>query len=159
MGQYSVAQICLNGHVITSDISFSDFMEKFCSHCGAYTITKCPHCNASIRGDYHEEFLINTFAYKAPAYCFNCGHPFPWTVAAISAATELVDEIEGLDDSEREKFKSGITDITNDNPHAKVSANRITNYLKKATPAVQEAFKTIMYDVAAEVTKRLIWPI
>ncbi len=52
MGWHDTAQICLNGHVITTHANTSpDLMQKHCDKCGEPTITKCPNCKSDIRGE------------------------------------------------------------------------------------------------------------
>lgn len=159
MGHYATAQVCLNGHAITGDISLSEGLEKFCSTCGAKTITACPSCHAPIRGKYVEPSVFFLSSYTSPAYCHECGKPFPWTESALSAATELVEDMEELNGDDQEKFKKSIMDIAFESPRTSLAANRIAKYLRRVTPATQEAFKTIMYGIATEAAKRLIWPI
>ena len=48
---YETAQVCINGHVITSGIESSKLdMQKFCEDCGKPTIIKCDYCKTRIRG-------------------------------------------------------------------------------------------------------------
>jgi hypothetical protein len=42
--RYDVAQICENGHVISSyHLSYPESSQKYCDKCGAPTIIGCPH--------------------------------------------------------------------------------------------------------------------
>lgn len=47
MSRYYSAQICLNGHTISS---YGNGDEKYCSSCGSEIISNCPNCNSHIRG-------------------------------------------------------------------------------------------------------------
>ena len=48
MGYYDIAQICLNGHVITEKARGApEFAQKFCKKCGESTITECQSCRNS----------------------------------------------------------------------------------------------------------------
>lgn len=133
MGFYTTAQICLNGHAVTSDIRCTCELETYCSKCGAKTLTACPNCGTPIRGKYDAvgEPVI-PYRYSPPAYCRNCGAPFPW-------------------------IKAALPDILNDSPRTTLAATRIAKYLKKLAPTVQETFKQIFYRIAAEYAKILIW--
>lgn len=74
------AQICLSGHVVSTDIQESS--APFCSECGEKTITACPHCNAPIPGVLKDDEVIilgQELTYEPPKYCEKCGTPFPWT--------------------------------------------------------------------------------
>ncbi|MCG6537003.1 MAG: DUF2321 domain-containing protein [Syntrophales bacterium LBB04] len=80
MGTYRIAEVCLNGHVSTDSADeFPESREKFCSRCGEATITQCPSCKSNIRGYYYIEGVIGGEEYEPPAFCFNCGNPFPWS--------------------------------------------------------------------------------
>ena len=159
MGHYATAQVCLNGHAVTGDTGFSEGLEKFCSTCGAETITACPSCHTPIRGDYKASGILSFAPYTPPAYCHQCGKPFPWTESALSAAAELVEDMEELNSEDQEKFKTSIMDIAFESPRTSLAANRIAKYLRQVAPSTQDAFKTIMYGIATEAAKRLIWPI
>ena len=58
-GYYDVAQICLNGHVIT-DIAH--------------------------RAPQPDVICLSGSSPKAPAFCHNCGKSYPWTQAKLAAA-------------------------------------------------------------------------
>lgn len=51
-GVYRTAQICKNGHVITSNTNYTAHLSNFCPECKAETISACPECNTPIRGQY-----------------------------------------------------------------------------------------------------------
>ncbi|NRY58845.1 hypothetical protein DE169_004073 [Clostridium acetobutylicum] len=106
MGTYRTAQICLNGHEITTSANTSpELMENFCSKCGAATITNCPICNTPIRGSYHVEGVLSLgHEYKIPSYCHNCGKPYPWTKTALESANALIEEDENLNSDEKNNF-------------------------------------------------------
>src|SRR6188474_3419978 len=101
MGEYNVAQICRNGHVVTEyAASQPATREKFCARCGSPTILACEHCEATIRGDYQVPGVIGFSHYERPAFCHNCGQPYPWTEGALEAAREIADELDNLSPDE-----------------------------------------------------------
>ena len=76
MDGYDVAQMCLNGHEITSMAQSSPQLRKpFCPTCGSQTIMACEHCAAAIQGYYHVPGVLDAVGYAVPAYCFNCEEP------------------------------------------------------------------------------------
>ena len=98
---YDVAQICRNGHVITSSArTMPQFMQNYCDKCGQPTMTKCEKCGADIRGSY-EEFFSSRF--DTPAYCHNCGSPYPWTQSRLDAFDEMLEEFAELDASDKDR--------------------------------------------------------
>lgn len=156
MGRYNIGQVCLNGHEITGNYSTgSEFAENFCSRCGAQTITQCAACKAHIRGYYdHEGGVIAIPTFDAPAYCYNCGTPFPWTSRGISAAQELTDEIEGLTEAERDKAKASLVEITKDTAQAEVAIVRVRKLLAKAGPVIGQGLKEIIVSIATDAAKK-----
>ncbi len=74
-------QVCLNGHVITDRYHKNPLLrKKFCTICGAETITNCPSCKHFIPGDIdYESIVVIGFGLSdAPKRCAECGNLFPW---------------------------------------------------------------------------------
>jgi len=155
MGYYLTAAICINGHVATDAIEHLS-PGKFCPHCGGAIITACPHCQASIRGDYHVPGVFALSHYSAPAFCHNCGKPFPWTAEKLAAAKDLADELENVSAEDRAKLKIAIDDVAAGGPRAEVGAARIKRMLNKAGTAVGQALWKISVDVASETAKKIM---
>ena len=66
-GYYETAQVCINGHVITSAIeSNKSSMQEFCEDCGKPTIIKCPDCKSRIRGSYRSPNAVLLVEYIGP---------------------------------------------------------------------------------------------
>ena len=55
--------------------------------------------------------VIGFSNYTAPAFCYKCGDPFPWTAAALRAAEDLADEMDALSDDEKESLKKTLPDL------------------------------------------------
>jgi geranylgeranyl diphosphate synthase type II len=113
-GWWDTAQICLNGHVITSASRISpELKRQFCDKCGAATITECPKCGANIPGYYHvpgELTLART--YKLPKFCRECGAAYPWTESSLKAGHELaLEEARPEEQREQEPKTSTTSDI------------------------------------------------
>src|ERR1700687_1216828 len=98
-------QVCLNGHPINPHFnSRPDRNEKFCSKCGSGAIAQCPTCNHAIQG--HSPDIFAPF--KPASFCHNCGKPYPWTEKKMTAAKELVDGADGLDQKEKEALTKSV---------------------------------------------------
>lgn len=160
MGHYDVAQICLNGHVITERTQRApERMQKFCKQCGEPTITECQNCNAPIRGYYQVEGVVtlSAGAPTAPSYCHECGHPYPWSEKKLEAAWELADELEELNDEEKEKLKNSLEDITRDSPKTELATTRVKKILGKLGKESYEIAKNILIDLATEAAKKSLF--
>ena len=97
MGNFLTAQICENGHIITSDIE--KFSYSFCPQCGSKAFDKCSSCGKPIHGSYYEYdilFVPEPLDQK-PFYCYHCGKPYPWTQKILDSAIELLSLDEDLD--------------------------------------------------------------
>jgi hypothetical protein len=155
---YDVAQICTNGHVTNSATNQRpQHSQKYCEQCGEGTITKCPGCQAEIRGEYHSS-VVSDAAFPAPPFCIQCGHPFPWTKGRLDAARELAMELDGLLPEEREQLASSLDDLVRDTPRTPVAATRFKKLVSKAGAGAAGAFKDILVSVAVEAAKKTIWP-
>lgn len=154
MSNYYPAQICLNGHVISS---CETGVEKYCSDCGAETISNCPSCNTLIRGSYNDEYALYISEYKRPAYCFACGNPFPWTQSNLEAIQELIDFDEQLSKEEKSYIDNNISALTTDTPKTKVVATKFNVFLKKAGTVTASAVRDILVDIASETAKKIIF--
>lgn len=158
-GRYDVAQICVNGHVINpSARSLPQHNQDFCDRCGARTITRCPNCDAPIKGDYdNPEVLILPGSYSRPNYCHKCGKPYPWTATKLKAARELSEELSGLTPQDRELLARSLDDIVQDNPRTELAAMRVKRILGKAGKEASDGLKAILIDIAREAVRKQIW--
>lgn len=161
---FRIAEVCRNGHVSTSDAeTYADRREKFCSKCGEPTMTHCPDCKLAIRGSYIRHGM--SFAspalphdrYSPPAYCFNCGQPFPWTGAKIAGALDLLQVETDLSSSELTQFSDDLTEATKDTPKTAAASARIRKVLSKVGGSVAGAIRDITVDIVSEAAKKVIW--
>lgn len=151
---YRDAQICCNGHVISSS---SKNVEKFCSECGSATISECPNCNTSIRGSEYFPGVIGIAPYTVPSYCYNCGSPYPWTKSKLEAIQELLDFDESLSPDKKDYINENINSLTSDTPKTKVVATKIKHYLSEMAISTGEAIKDILVDIISETAKKIIF--
>ena len=94
--------------------------------------------------------------YRAPKYCEECGVPFPWTEAALSAAKDYTDDLDQLNAEEKITLKATFDDLTSDTARTPVAANRFKKFMKKLGPAAADALTKIMVNVATEAAKNLL---
>ena len=155
---YEVAQICLNGHVITSIAQRHPELKKLrCPTCGEQTITHCPDCNQPIKGDYFVPGVVDFSAYHKSAYCDSCGQPYPWTKRNQEAVAELIEFSEMLSATEKEDFKGSIKDLMIQTPKTNLAVTKYKTYIKKAGTEVAKGLKEILIDVVSETVKKSIW--
>ena len=159
MGTYRIAEVCPNGHVSTSSADTSpELREKYCSQCGEPTLTKCPKCQRSIRGYYYVECVITIGdSYMPPAFCYNCGCPFPWTERKIAGAVELIEVGADLQPDELRQFQSDVTELTRDSPKTQVASLRFKKVMEKVGVSIASGVRDILVGVLSEAAKKAIW--
>jgi hypothetical protein len=154
---FDVAEICLNGHVTNSmSQQHPERRTKFCENCGQQVISKCTKCKTSIKGYYHIS-RVRGHGYSRPAYCTNCGLPYPWTDSSLQAARELSDLLENLTKDEITILKGSLDDLVKDTPKTTMAATRFKKILSKAGKSAADGFRTILIDVLSETAKKIIW--
>jgi hypothetical protein len=150
---YYTAEVCHGGHPTTSRVETSpESRQKFCSRCGEPTITACPGCNEPIRGSYEVPGVGFLSGYHAPAYCQECGKPFPWTEARLRAARELVDLERDLDAEQARQVKADLSTIATDSPAAKVAATRLSRLWSRVSGPLKDA----TVEIATEAAKKIL---
>lgn len=145
------AQICENGHVITTrSIGHPDRRQAFCDRCGAATLDACPACAKPIRGkssQYYQEW-------RQPSYCPECGSAYPWTEQRLTAGRAIIDSAANLTEEERGELKGGLQDVVRDSPRTQVAVLTIRAFLGKVAPEVASGLKQILVEVASEAAKK-----
>ena len=155
---YHVAQVCLNGHVVTSLADKQpERCESFCSECGEATLMQCSACNASIRSYHADDGAYGLGEYHPPAFCHNCGSAFPWTERKIAGAVELVQMDGKLSDGELQQFKSDLTELTKDSPKTQVASLRFKQVMTTVGASIASGVRSIVVDVLSEAAKKAIW--
>lgn len=158
MDGYDVAQICLNGHMIT-DLARTrpQHQKKYCPDCGQPTIMQCPSCYSFIQGDYHVDGVsfVGQMA-EVPICCHECGKPYPWIEKKIDAAKELIDELDELTHDEKEKLKLSLDDITTENPRNELASIRIKKILPKVGKPFLDVLVSTISSLAAETAKKFL---
>ena len=149
-GHYDVGQICENGHVISGMAgTHPGHNQDFCETCGARTLVTCPCCSTTIRGQLPGMISFGR-SYTAPAFCFKCGKPFPWTLAGLRAAEELADEMDVLTDQEKETLKASVHDLVRETPKSQVAKTRFKKIMRKVGREGSEAMRSVLTTLVSE---------
>lgn len=154
---YDVGLACLNGHSINSYARSSPVSNaKFCKTCGEKSIDACPKCSATIRGKLHVPNVASLIAWRVPSYCHECGEPYPWTQRKTEALSEVIDELDNLDEAERNKLKQSIPDIIRDTPKTETATVRFKKAIMKTGQLGGKLLGDVLAKVATEaVSKQL----
>ncbi|MFY9672943.1 MAG: DUF2321 domain-containing protein [Terriglobales bacterium] len=151
---YDTARICENGHVITRYANTGGKVEKFCSKCGAKTITTCPQCEHAIRGHHHPD-MPGATEQPAPKFCHNCGNPYPWMADRLQTAKELLYHDDKLSLEDREKLWDLLQYVMSNPKSDLVPAKKklIDIRLGKAAAPMREAVLDLLAKYFAEMSK------
>lgn len=153
---YDLAQVCLNGHMVNSAARTEpQNNQKFCSTCGAPTVTACPECNHALRGYLWGSLSVDEVVPKA--FCSNCGVPYPWTQRKLSVAHALVQETE-LSDSDKDLLTKSLDELVRDTPETEVALVRIKKLMPKAGTVIASGLKQVLISVVTEAVKHSLWP-
>ena len=150
---FDIALICLSGHVVNESTKrFPGYNTKYCKECGEKTINSCPNCKHTIRGA--RAGMVGFVS--APAYCEECGHPFPWTETKIQTALHLFAE-EMADKDAIRQFEESVRTISKGNPEAPLAANRLGKLVARVTTTITaDAIKKTVVEVASETIKKTL---
>ncbi|MBV6444794.1 MAG: DUF2321 domain-containing protein [Ignavibacteriales bacterium] len=156
-GYYAKAQICVQGHTISSDMHGNlSKNKKFCDKCGAETIDKCQDCNSPINGRYITPGHVIFSNYVTPNYCSNCGKPYPWTIKKIEAVVKLAQLEEVLTEEEILSFASDVEVISSDSPATIVSTRKILKIGAKLSVRAWAEIRLLLIEIASETAKKII---
>src|SRR6266567_8199701 len=151
-GNYDVAQICVNGHVVNDSTNHLPQRSKdYCVDCGARTVTQCSSCEAYILGAYWGEGF---FGYRPPDYCHSCGRAYQWTASRIEAAKDLALEAEGLDEDERDLLARSLDDIIKETPRTQLAASRFKRLMAKAGVGSAHALREFVVEIGRKRPRR-----
>lgn len=164
---FKTAQVCQNGHLRNSDTStHAAKNEIFCSICGAKVISACPHCGSQLRGAYYmnkpiysgtmcnvlegRKLSSHISGYKdvkisntvdVPAYCHNCGKPYPWTEATLQTAEHIIDMLDDLTEDQKKQLVDFIPDIIVETPQSRYAALVYAKFLDGLQGLAVDCFK------------------
>jgi hypothetical protein len=144
-------QVCRKGHLVNEAAQFDlSANRKFCPSCGSETILNCSGCNAQITSadaNPYRQVVI-------PAYCCECGKPFPWTEVAIQAAFEFTDELDALDSQEKSGLKAAVPDLVSDTARTPLAISRVQTLFAKIGKPAAQTLSQILVSVLTEEAKR-----
>ena len=166
-GKYDVAEICLNGHIITTTaIGRPERRLPFCRDCGTETVHECASCHRPIQGSYWSDSAADPYPVDdvkprgtvvAPAFCHGCGTAYPWTQAKVRALHDLAMELEGLEPNERESLVASFPDLIADKPQTPVAASQVKRLLGKAGQGAGSLIGKLVIDLVTEAAKKIIF--
>ena len=101
--------------------------------------------------------VIGGFEYDAPAFCYKCGKPFPWTDARLRAAEDLADELDDITSDERESLKKSLHDLVRETPSTRVAETRFKKIMQKVGRDGYEGMRALLKDIVSEAVRKTIF--
>ncbi len=157
---HEIAEICRNGHVINSAVRTIDAVNPYCHRCGEETVFACENCTKDIRGEYYEQYSRRdepnkpSPSYHAPAFCYSCGSPFPWTVRQKQAAVEMfIDQVQ--DKAEQDAFRDNLDEIIKDTPSTALAMSRMAKTLKALKSPIADILTKTVVSLSSDGAKEL----
>ena len=98
-----------------------------------------------------------SYSVDLPAYCHSCGNAYPWTQTALKSAKELVEELDQLDQDEKDKLNGSIGELVRDSLQSQVAAVRFKKLIEKVGGTAADAIRRIVMDLASEAIKKQIF--
>lgn len=150
------ALICLDGHIINDSMKDQPQLnKKHCPQDGKPTISECPECHKPIAGEIHYSNVFGAHTFKLPAFCIECGKPYPWTTAKQNAAKELAKELK-LSIEDQKTLETSIDQISKNDAQAQVSATKINRIMKSITSTTGEVLHKLIVDISSETAKKIL---
>jgi hypothetical protein len=153
--EYYYNAICLNGHSISDTLRNLSDIDKHCTKCGKAVISRCPSCNAPIRGDKHRDFVIANRKISIPSYCHECGEPYPWTKSAIEAVSlVLEEEKEFVIDAERAGLIEVLPDLMDETPKTNLAILRFQKVMSNCEEFAKQALMQFAVEFGCALAKQ-----
>ena len=76
-----------------------------------------------------------------PAYCYNCGKPYPWTEATLQTAEHIIDMLDELTPDQKKQLVDFIPDIIVETPQSRYAALVYANFLDGLQGLAVDCFK------------------
>ena len=95
--------------------------------------------------------------YNTPAFCYQCGKPFPWTAARLRAAEDLADELDDLTNDDRESLKKSLPDLVRETPNTPVAETRFKKIMQKVGKEGCESMRSLLTDIVSEVVRKALF--
>ena len=153
MSEYRNASVCENGHVLSETETIEN---EFCPTCGKKILTHCSNCNALIRGKKIIQGVLTCSSKPpiAPAYCFNCGNPFPWTVKALQAAELIIKEDDSIPTELKNNAIESLPDLVTKNPKTDLAIIRFKKVFGIIGNVALECLEKVITSIACEYVKQ-----
>ena len=146
-----MAQVCKKGHLINEDANtHPEYNKKFCTYCGAETITNCVNCGAEIHACEWKGII------HIDSFCYNCGEPHPWTKDALLAAAALIYETEEIPDDLKDRTVETLRDVITETPSTTLAVTRLKKCMTSAGKFASDSLRQFVIEFGCELAVRIL---
>lgn len=144
---------CCCGHfVIRSHYAAKD---ELCELCGYEMIDRCPECGTIVKEwDLSGVFNFSGSDDMLPAYCANCGNPYPWTVEALKMVAGVLEEETELSGEEQEHLIAAMPDILAETPNTTATVELFRSTMLSGGEHVAGTLRGIVRECGCRAAKR-----
>lgn len=153
---YYVEAVCANGHVIQRNLEPNERPHKFCKKCSASVLYECQNCGAQIDGDLIGGMLVIGYDKPAPAYCGECGNPYPWTEKKILLLQKTLELEADCSKEDVNEFIKMVPDIISETPGTKFASLLYRKLFSLAGEIGKSALVDFVKALACEAFRDLI---
>lgn len=94
-------------------------------------------------------------AESVPGYCWNCGKPYPWTLKFLSAAREVIGDLQELIKHEKTELFQSIDDAVRQVPGWAGSIERIKSLCRTLKKPSQDLLNNVLANGIYDFLKGL----
>lgn len=110
----------------------------------------CPECQASIPGYFNLPGVISLRKTPVPAYCGECGSPFPWRRAALDELQLLFEE------SGSQELAQLAPDLLRETARTPRAIRKLQEWYTGNGSALHECANRMLEGIAVEMVKKSI---
>ncbi len=96
---------------------------------------------------------INVNDQNADAFCYNCGKPYPWTESAFEKAEMIINELDSLSDTEKEKLCKSLKDLYNETPKTDYAILLVKKAMTSCKGILKESFMDMLLGFCCAAVK------
>ena len=155
---YKIALVCLDGHVITRDIDTNATFRAMthCPKCGLGLITACISCGEPIHGYEVNNNGITFYGSKstpADAFCYHCGNPYPWTESKFENAELIINELDCISDTDKEKLRLSLKDLYSETPKTSYAILLVKKAMTSCKGILKDSFMVMLTEICCAAVK------
>ena len=155
---YKIALVCLDGHVVTRDISSNSSFRTMshCPRCGLKLTNVCLSCGEPLHGNEVNDkgqMFVGSKSAPPEAFCYHCGKPYPWTESRFENAELIINELDCLSDVDKEKLCRSLKDLYSETPQTAYAVLLVKKAMLACKGVLKDSFMKMLVDFCCAAVK------